>query len=77
VLISLSKSSPFLVGAHDIKMDIPVANIYFGHRYVDTGLIPSVFKAKMIEKGMEFAEVDDAVKAILKISTDTTVNGKS
>jgi hypothetical protein len=31
-----------------------------------------MFKAKMIENGMEFAEVEDAVKAIMKISTDTT-----
>jgi hypothetical protein len=60
-----------------MKMDIPVANRYFGHRYVNTGLIPLVFKAKMIENGMEFAEVEDAVKAILKISTDANVNGKS
>lgn len=26
---------------------------------------------------MEFAEVEDAVKAILKVSTDESINGKS
>ncbi len=48
-----------------------------GIRFVDTGIIPPPFKAKMIEGGIEFAEVEDAVKAILKVSTDETVNGKA
>jgi hypothetical protein len=31
----------------------------------------------MIEGGIEFAEVEDAVKAILKVATDETINGKA
>jgi len=43
---------------------------------VDTGLIPPMFKTKLIDGGMEFAEIEDCVKAILKVATDKTVNGK-
>lgn len=54
----------------------PNINTFVEYRFVDTNIIPPPFKAKMIEGRMEFAEVGDAVKAVLKVATDETVNGK-
>lgn len=40
-------------------------------------MIPQHIKSKMIEAGVEFAETEDAVKAVMRIATDSSVNGKS
>lgn len=32
--------------------------------------------ARLKSTGIEFADLDDAVKAVMKITTDTSVNGK-
>lgn len=39
-------------------------------------MIPQHIKSKMIEAGVEFAETGDAVKAVMRIATDSSVNGK-
>lgn len=39
-------------------------------------MIPQHIKSKMIEAGVEFAETEDAVKAVMRIATDLSVNGK-
>lgn len=39
-------------------------------------MIPQHIKSKMIEAGVEFAEMEDAVKAVMRIATDSSVNGK-
>ncbi|KAI5207183.1 hypothetical protein E4T38_03343 [Aureobasidium subglaciale] len=45
--------------------------------FVDTGIIPEPFKSKLIAAGMQFASIDDAVKAVLRISCDPTIHGRS
>ncbi|KAL2273074.1 hypothetical protein FJTKL_05594 [Diaporthe vaccinii] len=40
-------------------------------------MIPQHIKSKMIEAGVEFAETEDAVKAVMRIATDPSVNGRS
>ena len=45
-------------------------------RFVDTGIVPAPFKAKLIAAGIEFAAVEDAVKAILQIACDPTIHGR-
>lgn len=46
------------------------------YRYIETVMIPQHIKSKMIEAGVEFAETEDAVKAVMRIATDSSVNGK-
>ncbi|KAL9083516.1 MAG: hypothetical protein Q9165_008497 [Trypethelium subeluteriae] len=43
--------------------------------FVDTGVIPAAFKTKLTAAGMEFAEVEDAVSAVLRIACDPTIHG--
>jgi hypothetical protein len=46
------------------------------HRFIDTPILNAKFKAAMLASGADvFALEEDAVKALLKISTDTTVHG--
>lgn len=40
-------------------------------------MIPQHIKARMIEAGVEFAETGDAVKAVMRIATDSSLDGKS
>lgn len=44
---------------------------------MDTGLIPPFIKAKLQAGGIEFAELEDAVKAVLRVATDKSINGTS
>ncbi|THZ19715.1 hypothetical protein D6C89_07574 [Aureobasidium pullulans] len=45
--------------------------------FVDTGIIPKPFKSKLIAARMQFASIDDAVKAVLRVSCDPTIHGRS
>lgn len=43
--------------------------------YIDTPLLDSLPKAKLIQV-FDFAIAEDAVKAVLKVATDQSVNGR-
>ncbi|KAK4498657.1 hypothetical protein PRZ48_009167 [Zasmidium cellare] len=45
--------------------------------FLDTGMVAPDVKAKLQSFGVEFAALDDAVKAVMKISTDVSVNGRT
>jgi hypothetical protein len=47
------------------------------YSFVDTGIIPEPFKSKLMAAGMQFASIDDAVKAVLRVSCDPTIHGQS
>lgn len=40
-------------------------------------MIPQHIKSRMIEAGVKFAETEDVVKAVMRIATDSFVNGES
>jgi hypothetical protein len=44
-------------------------------RYIDTPLLDNLEKGKLTQV-FDFALAEDAVKAVLKVATDKTVNGK-
>lgn len=46
-------------------------------RHIEIVMIPQHIKSKTIEAGVEFSETEDAVKAVMKLATDSSVNGKS
>ena len=44
-------------------------------RYVRTPILPQAVQDYLEERGVGFALVEDCCKAVLKIASDTTVNG--
>lgn len=46
-------------------------------RYIETVMIPQHSKSKMIEAGVEVAATEDAIKAVMRTATDSSVNGTS
>ncbi|KAK7717974.1 hypothetical protein SLS63_010625 [Diaporthe eres] len=45
--------------------------------YIETVMIPQHIKSKMIEAGVEFAETEDAVKAVMRIATDPSLSNSN
>jgi hypothetical protein len=45
-------------------------------RFIKTKILAPVVIEKLTEAGYEFAEVEDAAKALMKIASDSSINGR-
>jgi hypothetical protein len=51
-----------------------------GQRFIATSIVSDVviqaIKAQLDQRGQEFAQIDDAVKAVMRVAADKSINGK-